>query len=158
MSHKGSNFPKAAVNFDINILSRYRFVIIQVAAHIAVALRWFFAPLLQQRRPTSRLLANSRQSRRHLMGFSSRATSLDLSMDGKGDNLGRWKGDILSLDRAQFKFPRLTLAQVLQKMALHDGTTVQGIQKRTQLFIQFVYSNCHVSLECWNNVGDFAPG
>jgi hypothetical protein len=66
-------------------------------------------------------------------------------MDGRGDNLGRWKGNILGLDIAQIKFPRLTLAQVLQKMALHDGTIVQGIQKRTQLFIQFVYSNCHFS-------------
>jgi hypothetical protein len=79
-------------------------------------------------------------------------------MDGRRDNIGRWKGDMLGLDRAQIKFPRLTLAQVLQEMALHQGTFAQGLEKRTQLFIQFVYSNCHVFLECWNNVGDFAPG
>ena len=79
-------------------------------------------------------------------------------MERRGDNLGLWKGDILGLDRAQIKFPRLTLAQVLQKMALHHGTIVQGLQKRRQLFIQFDYSNCHVFLGCWNNVGDFAPG
>jgi hypothetical protein len=79
-------------------------------------------------------------------------------MDGRGDNPGRWKGDILGLDRAQIEFPRLTLAQVLQEMALHQGTMVPGLQKRRQLFIQFVYSNCHVFLECWNNVGGFALG
>jgi hypothetical protein len=84
--------------------------------------------------------------------------SLDLSIDRRGDNLGRWKEDTLGLNRAQIKFPGPTLAQVLQEMALHHGTIVQGIQKRMQLFIHFVYSNCHVFLGYWNNMGGFCPG
>jgi hypothetical protein len=47
-------------------------------------------------------------------------------MDGRGDNSGCWKEDIFGLDRAQIEFPKLTLAQVLQEMVLHQGTIVHA--------------------------------
>jgi hypothetical protein len=50
-----------------------------------------------------------------LWALATEQLSLDLSIDRRGDNLGRWKEDTLGLNRAQIKFPGPTLAQVLQE-------------------------------------------